>query len=211
MQIQIGINLIISCEACGRQCPHNVFFAKDPIHHLRCSACGAANAFVLESSEGDEKGVKEMRTIPLDHAALMERRGSQELHTYSTTRAYSDGQYFMHPEFGEGYILALLLSPVTMEVLFKDQKRVIVWGSGSIVGGARQGQEGEPSQEKKVRPEKFSRADQAKRDSEPLPREKAARSSGSIPCKCPVCGSVVHPFNLAQDPSGRIVGCMRCC
>jgi len=191
------------------------------------------NVFVSEERKDARKDGQEPRATLQDYAALMERRGSRALCPYSVVDAYTEGQYIAHPKFGEGYVLAMRTPPGKMEVLFEDKKRMLVCGRGSITG-ARKEEEDEPPQEEAVGSDKRSLVSRAKsesappasdkvvhpsndrrvkRKSVPLANHKAARpsgSSGNVPSKCPVCGLVVHPFNLARAPDGRILGCFRC-
>lgn len=201
MLSKAGATLTAFCPSCERECPHNVIYAERKIHHLRCSACKIVNVFVYEEPEGAHMGV------PQDYSALMQRRGSRALCTYSTTGAYTEGQYIRHPKFGEGYVLAVRSPPVKMEVFFEDMKRLLVCGS---ILGARKEEEAEPSQGDVVKPGKRSRAVRAKRESGPLANDEASRPPRDLLLKCTVCGCAVHPLNLARSPDGRIVGCIRC-
>jgi len=62
--------------------------------------------FVLEEPAEVQKGGQERKAVPQEYAAVMERWGSKALCAYSTTGTYTEGQYIMHPKFGEGYVLA---------------------------------------------------------------------------------------------------------
>ena len=199
----------ICCPSCGKEVPHNVIYAGGRVHHLRCSVCKDVNVFVLEEPAGPQKGGEERKAVPQEYAAVMERRGSRVLHAYSTTGPYTEGQYIMHPKFGEGYVLAVRSPPVKMAVLFEDQKPLLVCGRGSIIGVPEE-EDHDSSQGEEVRPDERSRVAQPKRASAPLPSDEATRPPHDEPSKCPVCGCTVHPFNLARALDGRIVGCLRC-
>jgi len=199
----------ICCPSCGKEFPHNVIYAASRVHHLRCSVCKDVNVFVLEEPAGAQEGDQERKVVPQEYAAVMERRGSKALCAYSTTGTYTEGQYIMHPKFGEGYVLAVRSPPVKMEVLFEDHNRMLVCGRGSIVGVPEE-EDRESSQGEEVRPDERSRAAQPKHASAPLAGKEATRPPHDEPSKCPVCGCTAHPFNLARALDGRIVGCLRC-
>jgi hypothetical protein len=96
------------------------------------------NAFFLKENAGTKNSIKKKGSVKhLDHAALTKRRHSKSLKTYSTKKAYTDGQYLNHPKFGEGYILGVSSPPSKMEVLFADRKRVLVCGPGSANGAPK--------------------------------------------------------------------------
>ena len=209
MSTQTVTNSEICCPSCGKEVPHNVIYTGRRILHLRCSVCKDVNVFVLEEPAGTQKGGEERKAVPQEYAAVMERRGSRVLHAYSTTGPYTEGQYIMHPKFGEGYVLAVRSPPVKMEVLFEDHKPLLVCGRGSIIGVLEE-EDHDSSQGEEVRPAERSRVAQPKRASPPLPSDEATRPPHDEPSKCPVCGCTVHPFNLARALDGRIVGCLRC-
>jgi len=88
---------------------------------------------VLEDSvAGRKRKYAKVSAVLQDHAALMQHRGSQELHAYQITGTYAHGQYIAHSKYGEGYILDVLGPPMKMQVLFADKKRLHVCGSASI-------------------------------------------------------------------------------
>jgi len=165
------------------------------------------NVFVSEEPEETHKGDQELRIVHQDYTALMERRGSRALCTYSTTGAYTEGQYIMHPKFGEGYVLAVRSPSVKMEVLFEDMRRLLV--CGSIIGARTEEEDAQP-QEESERSDKRSFTVSERREYGPLAGPKALRPSADVPFKCPVCGRVVNPFNLARSLDGRILGCFHC-
>ena len=201
--------MIISCTSCGKQDQHKIVYMEQAIVHLRCSDCGAVSAVVLEKPAEEGKGVNELKLEPLDYTALMERRGSRKPLTYSINGVFADGQYINHPKFGEGYVLAMQSPPFMMEVLFKDQKRMLVCGSSSFVG-MREDEEQQSSEVEVVRQTEPSRVVQAERKSGASAGDGVAYSSDKEIAKCPVCGHTIHPYNLVRAPGGRIVGCMRC-
>ena len=204
--------LEIRCDSCRETAAHEVTYASEPIHHLRCGACRAVNAYVVEEPEeaGKRRKFTKLNAVLQDHAALMQHRGCQELQAYCTTGSYTDGQYVDHTKFGEGYVLDILGPPMKMAVLFADKRRLLVGGPGSTSSAQRtkerKAQRGKPV--RSAKPAKVSRRGRPKRSTEGRESEKS--SSSGEPVKCPVCGHTVHPFNLLQTSKGQIAGCMYC-
>jgi hypothetical protein len=183
--IVFGNTFEISCVSCGEKAPHNVSYAGQEICHLHCSACRAVNAY-LAGPEGEKK-VGEHQ----DHSALMEPKGKKD-QAYSASMAFTDGQYFKHPKFGCGYVLAVASPPTKMEVLFEDQKRVLVCGPDSVSGA------------------KIAIASKRKavfKDDDPVA---TPADDEKKPIECPICKKTVHPYNLIKSPNGKVVGCMHC-
>lgn len=116
----------VVCKTCKKKCTHNIVHVNDGVHHFRCSACGAAEVYSFKKLE---KG-KEMFERQ-NHAAMMERRPLESISTYSARQSFENGQYLRHPNFGEGYVIALTSPPTKMVVLFGDRKRVLLCGLGS--------------------------------------------------------------------------------
>lgn len=209
MKTEFGETPEKKCLSCGEQGPHEVTYTADPIHHLRCKACRAVNAYVFEDPEAVTKGGRWQGAVLQDHAALMKLRGSRPLSPYAISNPYSDGKYIQHGTLGAGYVLSLL-GPKKMEVLFADKKRVLACGPGSTTGSQRaqdrrreqQGRSGTPS--RPAKPARSSTRGRPRRD------EPSKGPSGDKPVKCPVCGRLNHPFNLMRNVQGRIVGCMYC-
>ncbi len=173
MSTQTVTNSEICCPSCGKEVPHNVIYTGRRILHLRCSVCKDVNVFVLEKPAGAQEGDQERKVVPQEYAAVMERRGSRVLHAYSTTSAYTEGQYIIHPKFGEGYVLAVRSPPVKMEVLFEGPKPLLVCGRGSIIG-VLEDEDHDSSQGEVVRPDERTRAVRAKRESAPLAGDESA-------------------------------------
>ena len=196
--MEFGNDTQTDCISCNEKCPHNIVFAGDSIVHLRCSECKVVNAFVLDKTKGKKK-VNRKKGKHLDHAALLERQGSEPFKTYSASGTFTDGQYLNHLKFGEGYVLAVSSPPEKMGVLFADTRRMLACGPESTSGA----QIANPFNGSLAKPRKAS----------PRPRAKIFRAESlpsDEPVECPRCGQVVHPYNINKDPKGRVVGCMRC-
>lgn len=214
MRIRLGsTTLEIRCSSCGQSAAHEITYASEPVHHLRCGECRAVDAYVLDVLEepgasGKTRKYAKVNAVLQDHAALMHHRGSQELHAYHTTGTYVNGQYIAHSKYGDGYILNVLGPPMKMEVLFADKKRLHVCGSGSTssvsLATARKMQRSKPAKQRK--------SEKAPRRNRPR-RSKEGGNNGpsrAEPMKCPVCGHIVHPFNLLRNVNKLVVGCMHC-
>jgi len=196
--IVFGHTFEISCESCGDKAPHNVTCAGKEICHFHCSACRAVNAYLVGPA-GEKKVGKHQ-----DHAALMERKGKQD-QVYSASTTFTDGQYFKHPKFGRGYVLAVASPPTKMEVLFEDQKRVLVCGpdsiSGAKIASARKRKAVFKDDDSVATPADDKKDD----DSVATPANDKKK-----PMECPICKKMVHPYNLSEAPNGKVVGCMYC-
>ncbi|MCP4602688.1 MAG: hypothetical protein GY847_19595 [Proteobacteria bacterium] len=203
--IQFGTSVKTACVSCKESCSHSVIYAGDTIDHLRCSACGAVDAFIIEEL-GDVKYQFEHQ----DHEALMARQGSEPLNTYSTTGTFSVGQYIDHTKFKAGYVLAVS-PPSKMTVLFANRKMTLLCGPSSTDGvpRAKQSKTSLKPSTKKTKPRETNTADSSKVASGTL-----EKGSGNKPDKksstCPKCGQVVHSYNILKSPKGEVVSCMYC-
>ena len=121
------------CSFCEEQCSQIVCFSSGSLEHRRCSGCGKISvfAFVTVKSAGGERGKKEWKAI--DYPEIIKRRPIDPPDLYLPQSDYSDGDYISHPQFGDGYVLAVL-SPRRMRVLFAEKRMLLVCGSGSTPG-----------------------------------------------------------------------------
>jgi hypothetical protein len=141
--------------------------------------------------DGKEEGKKKEKRSSLDCVSILERQGSKSSKPYSIKKDFTDGDYISHSKFGNGYVLTVV-PPNKMEVLFEDEKKLLICGPGSKSGATA------VTKPKKKTPKKKTA------------RKKAEAPSGDEPVKCPICGATVHPYNLSRNPEGQIVGCMNC-
>ncbi len=188
----------IKCTSCGGKGPHETIYTDDSIQHLRCPACTASDVYLIEQPEGTTHSSK-AEVMLQDHAALMERRGSQEAPPYSPTKSLAEGEYIEHPTFGVGYIVAVTGPPPRVRIIFSEKKRLLVCGLPLIE---------DPPEKAPVTPRSPSRATSNATAGKPSNAGGAASASG--PVKCPKCGEVVNAFNLHCAPDGTVVGCIRC-
>jgi hypothetical protein len=153
------------------------------------------DAFDFEKPSKEEK-----TTAPalLNHELLMERSKPGKMVTYSTTRAYADGQYLKHSKFGVGYVLIVRDPAVKMVVLFADQKRLMV----CEIGPSNEATEPEASRDTPPKTAKPSESQES------IQSDSSKSDKGTV--ECPVCGKKVHPYNLSQNPRGKVLGCMFC-
>lgn len=198
----------ISCPDCKKKEAHIILLFKRGIAHLRCTLCDSINAFVVttsdkETDDDDEDDSTGKIGAAADHVTLMEKR-KKKCDSYSVSTDYAAGDYLNHKKFGDGYVLAVLVSN-KMTVLFSDQQRLLRCGPNSKSEKIIQfGETSSPYNQ----PES--------QDAEVVKKKErvvvATSSSGAkdAPVKCPKCGKVVHPYNLSKNPAGRIVGCMNC-
>ena len=128
----------VRCPSCRKTALHTVSFERQKLRHLRCSACKMVNAYVIAEEHDDAGNVRAAGLVLQDHSALMALGSLGRLPRYSSQKAYTDGQYFMHPRFGRGYVLFVLNPPSKMNVIFSDGKRLLACGHGSQ-GGLRKG------------------------------------------------------------------------
>jgi hypothetical protein len=211
----VTAELEVTCCSCGEKATHEVTYSSEPIHHLRCSACRAVNAYRFVGPEGGagDGASDKLRGVLQDHEELMQQQGSRDLQAYRTTADYKDGQYIEHAKFGRGYVLAIFGPPMKMEVLFADRKRLHVCGPGSINSAAT-------ARKRRARGTGSAKAGKAGSASKPTRKKGRPRggagdgasktSSGGAPVACKVCGRKVHPANLLYSVKGVIVGCMYC-
>ncbi len=193
--------LRVKCPACAKICSHKILFSNGGIEHLRCSECEKVGIFAFEMVDGKKEGEKKKTLSSLDYVALMERRGSKPSSPYSIKKNYTDGNYLSHPKFGDGYVLTVLPSN-KMEVLFADEKKLLICGPGSKSGTTKM------TRQKKSTPKNSEQTDTNTKKT--TARKKKAAPSGDGPTECPICGATVHPYNLTKTPQGQIVGCMNC-
>ena len=200
--LELGSAPKVKCPACNKVRSHQSLFSSDTVEHLRCSECNSIGVFVFEMVD-DEKddGDKKQKLTPLDHAALIERRGSKAMAAYSIKKVYTDGDYLRHSQFGDGYVIAIV-PPQKMEVLFADGRKVLICSPGSISGMSKQLASSSTKKSKSGKVKKISTAKRANLYS--------SAESEDKPVKCPKCGNTVHPYNLSRNPKGRIVECTHC-
>ena len=171
----------VECPVCAKICSHQVLFSDEGVEHLRCSECEKIGVFAFELVEGKKEGEKKKKRSSIDHAALMERRGSETSNPCAIKKAYTDGDYLSHPKFGDGYVLTVV-PPNKMEVLFAEEKKLLICGPGSKSGVPKvTGAKG------KTTPKKKNTAGMGVRKEVSPP--KAVVSSGDEPVKCPICGA----------------------
>ena len=200
--LEFGSSPKVKCPTCNKVSSHKAVFSSDTVGHLRCSECNSIGVFGFEMVDDEkEDGDKKQKLTPLDHAALIERRGSEAMAAYSIKKAYTDADYLRHPQFSDGYVIAIV-PPQKMEVLFAGGRKVLICGPGSISGMSRQRASSSTKKSKSGKVKKSSTAKRANLNS--------SAESGDEPVECPKCGKIVHPYNLSRNPKGRVVGCIHC-
>ncbi len=204
--MQFGTPVKTACISCKESCSHSVIYAGDAIDHLRCSACGAVDAFIIE-----ELGGMKYRFEHQDHEALMARQGSEPLKKYSTTGTFSLGQYLDHTKFKTGYVLAVS-PPSKMTVLFADRKMTLLCGPSSTGGVpfAKPSKTSPKPSTKKTKPRETNAADSRQVASGAMENGSGRKPADNGPSTCPKCGQVVHSYNMQRSPKGKVVGCMYC-
>jgi ribosomal protein S27E len=183
--------VIARCSGCGPREPHQCVYSLANVQHLRCKRCGSVRAFCTGSTPS-----------LLDHSDLTCPPSATDASAYRTEDTFAAGQLLVHAKFGLGYVLAVLMPPTRMDVLFADRQRTLVCGPDSWPTGAAPAKaEAAPAEPKPARPRR-------------KPSREAKTSStterDNSPVKCPKCGATVHPFNLRHSPDDRPAGCMLC-
>lgn len=114
------------CPACAVKSVHRLIFENKVVRHLRCDACKAAHVCAM-------KGSFQSAIHPKAFDEVVSDSGVDEAEAYSIRNAYHPTDVFSHPNFGVGYVFAILSPPQKMEVLFADKVRFLVCGPGSGV------------------------------------------------------------------------------
>jgi hypothetical protein len=193
--LRFGETMEICCDSCGKTSLPSVTYEVDLIKHLCCAGCGNVDAFDFERPNTKKK---KAAPVLLNHEVLMERSKPGKLVSYSTQSAYSSGQYLEHAKFGAGYVLNVRNPASKMVVLFEDQKRLLVCEPGPR-SDATEKATSDIEQRESAKPNKRAKSSKVR-----------ASKSDEEPRTCPVCGKEVHPYNLTQNPKGKVTGCTFC-
>ena len=130
-EIGVGKETLSYCSKCKLTLSHIIAAMKDldTIAKVVCKTCKATHSYKDPNKAAKKKIVShrkktEMRSNSKDWEEAM-KETSSELQAYSPKSKFIKGDLINHPKFGHG-IIEKLLDKNKIEVLFKDNRKVLV-------------------------------------------------------------------------------------